>query len=298
MRPTSHRLFDIEWGYETGSLSDLGHIGLGPGLPVLEGKDDLVPVDEPYITLSVVYSPLPSLFENADSPDDMIDSHTIVIKTCRLYSGTRNRYRIRIQNSTDTTNISNTAAPTRSITIIDNVENGSMQNVRRSVAKTGLSLTLRPGEGGGSGLPKGYNGTLRLDLPPSVFQDAQCCSLYDTLGGLQVFVQDALWGNVTATYETPELSGIQLEMTGPLASQFMRSNQTAKLDANMDPFRYNIGWDDPTPLIFSTLGELMFRMAIDTAHSDLLQKVDWHYEDPEMEEDYYQEAPNRTTSTE
>ena len=288
---SSRRVFGIDWEFLTQDspryfLDYEGYVSTS----ILEGKDDPIPEDEPYISLSVVYSPLPVIL---GSDNQLIDSHTLVNKTCRLYSAT-NRYRVRIQNNTATTNASSPAA---FITIdgVTAIKNGSIQNVSRSVAQTGVSLNFRPEDPNKDDLLNDYNGTLALSLPVSYFNDGcheSQSPLYTTLGGLQTFARDFLSGNVSARYL--RLQGVHVEMSGTLTNQLMRSNKTYRPDNMLDSFQYGIGWDDPTPFIFSTLDELMFRIAIDAAHSDLLQRVKWQYYD--FARGGIRQAPNKTTS--
>ncbi|KAK3328258.1 hypothetical protein B0T19DRAFT_442174 [Cercophora scortea] len=260
------QLFGVDWTHATKYpvMNFLNHGYTN----VSEGSTDAVPTDEPYIALNMTYSPA---FANG--------SRSVFHKTCRLYSATC-RYQIRIHNDTqqatsDTTPITTiSASAANAITLTDTptFKEGTVQNVRRSVASLGLPKT-HPAPASWTDEPPL---ALKLSSPVSYFNNPAClqgfnCPLYETLGGIVSAAQDILAANASTT--APE--GL-LFLTGALANQFISAPPDTGIDSSTPPV-YDIGWTDPTDYVFAALDEIVFRIAVETAHVDALQNVTWFY---------------------
>ncbi|EXJ55845.1 hypothetical protein A1O7_08776 [Cladophialophora yegresii CBS 114405] len=288
---SSRRIFGVDWElvtkYPAFNFLDYGYT------PVADGRDDVIAPDEAYIRLNMTYSPLPAI------GGDGVIRHTLVHKTCTLYSAT-SRYSIRVQNDTDTLTTNNSSSRNGIITLEGAVTpiQGSVQNLRRSVAQTGLNMSIqRESVASDPATNSMRDLSLVVSLPVTYFAGPQCyqninCPLYTTLGGLHSAAQDTLAANVTAMLGFN--NGLLLSISGPLTNQMMLSTKTSGIDG-LDPFDASTGWADPSAVIFSTLDEVMFRTALATAHVDALQNVTWYYKD--LERGMTADAPTRNQTT-
>lgn len=282
----SRKVFGTEWEFVTRSPAFYG-LDYDDTL-VADGVNDTLPTDEPYIRLSAIFADVPQS-RNGNL------SFTIRNKTCNIYSA-QSIYHFSIQNDTVMTNegLQNASVEVPNTITLDSTEMtglSTVQNLRRSVANTGISLTWPwPNNASLQGLDNTlHNYSLWLELPVS-YIGGNCttwyCSYYSTLGGLSTAASDLFAANVTGHYGG-STNGVILDMSGPLTNQFMRTGNTFNLSyddlsssssgTQEDPFMTGTGWADPTGFIFDSLDEIMFRLAIDSAHVDALQNVTWFY---------------------
>lgn len=285
----SQPLFGTEWAFVTPFPAFYG-LDYDDTL-VADEVYDTLPTDEPYIRLSATFADAPQR-RNGNV------SFTLHNKTCHIYSG-QSTYHFTIQNSTVMTDegLQNASIQVPNTITLDSTEMSSLsnvQNLRRSVANSGISLTWPWPNNASLQDPDNtsQNYSLWLELPVSYF-GGSCtswfCNYYSTLGGLSTAASDLFAANVTGRYYDGSANGIILDMSGPLTNQFMRTNETDDLSyddsdstsssvsgSSGDPFM-STGWADPTDFIFDSLNEIMFRLAIDTSHVDALQNVTWYY---------------------
>ena len=145
------------------------------------GMNEAIPADEPYVSMNVTWSPFA-----------VSRKRTIYTRKCRLYSA-RSHYPVRIQNNTQDATISSAYNITSNIITLTGPSEpieGSVQNVRKVVAETGLPIKVDPKwvEDGAD-----TNQTLSILRPLTYFQgegvceeypNAVGCPVYLTLGGL------------------------------------------------------------------------------------------------------------------
>jgi len=284
----SRKVFGTEWEFVTQSPAFYG-LNYDDVL-VANAVNDTLPTDEPYIRLSAVFADMPQ-GRNGNV------SFTVRNKTCNIYSA-QSTYHFTVQNDTVMTNegLRDASIETPNTITLDSTEMTSLstaQNLRRSVANTGISLTWPWPNNASLQDPDttSQNYSLWLEFPVSYF-GGSCntwyCKYYSTLGGLSTAASDLFAANVTGHYGSS--NGVILDISGPLTNQFMRTGNTLNLSYDdldptssspsgtpEDPFMTGTGWADPTDFIFDSLDEIMFRIAIDTAYVDALQNVSWFY---------------------
>lgn len=285
------QLFAVDWSLVTSDLAlPASSYYPGYGMSALEpGMNEAIPTDEPYVSMNVTWSPFA-----------VSRKRTIYTRKCRLYSA-RSHYPVRIQNDTQDATISSAYNITSNIITLTGPSEpieGSVQNVRKVVAETGLPIKVDPQwvkDGADT------NQTLSILRPLTYFQgegvceeypNAVGCPVYLTLGGLASAAADLLGANVTGMH----LFGgnLRTSLSGALSNQFITYSDEINAGGN-DVFGLNTGWDDPTSYIFGVLDELMFRLAIDSAYKDTLQNVSFGYIGSSMSDQTA--VPDRNTSS-
>jgi hypothetical protein len=253
-------LFNVTWFFES-RVPPMSFQGHGQQW-VHNGMSDSLAKDEPYIELNITWADHPT-------PNGV---RTIHHTFCRLFSAT-SYYDIRVQNQKSLTESSGEA---NIITINGNVhfKEGSVQNLRRSIVRSGISLQSNRTSRG-----EEQNGSLAIKYPPTYFPiapnfDGWKAPMFSTIGGLSSAAQDFLSGNfVIRPYGSASLGGGLGATTGALTSQFMNVSDAEEFKEHYG----HLAFSDPTSFIFQSLDEIMFRLAVDSAKSNILEKVSVGY---------------------
>lgn len=285
------QLFAVEWALITEDLA-LPEISYRPGYGmslVEDGMNDAIPEDEPFISMNITWSPFAV---------NMVRS--IYRRHCKLYSAT-SRYPITIHNDTQDFAVATSSDPTTdSITLNGPSEpvEGSVQNVRKAVANTGLPLKINPDWVHSN---SELNKSLYITRPLTYFQgqndclggsSAIGCPVYLTLGGISSAAADLLGANVTGMHALG--SALFASLSGALSNQFI--NYSAEVSKGYyDVFGLATGWNDPTDYIYGVLDQIMFRLALDSAYTDTLQNVSFAYLNDTRSS--ITEVPDRNTSS-
>ena len=291
-----------------------------PSLPILYPSPHL-PVQEAFEDESPKYTPYLELVMNWTVPfTGIVNSTTVSVRRriftrhCKLYPGT-SLYKIRVQNRTLDDTLSRGGDR---ITLRGEPEfqRGTVENAHRAVYETGLRLTA-PLEAASSNLSKSNlaEWVLSLPYPPALYpvtqgnslcpqasvinpraaRDGPCGFFYSTAGAFPLMVQEKLQYrlNVRAPSrdEGKEMGYVYLSYGSSYYTQFERVNRPFVGGGNQSrPTKdevgrrrdwYFVSWDDPAPVIFGILDELMFRASISMADVDALAKVSYFYAGPD-----------------
>ncbi|KAK2767781.1 hypothetical protein FQN54_003940 [Arachnomyces sp. PD_36] len=257
---------NLEWGHSS-SLQWVSQPPLDVN-PIPEG----IPADEPFIWLNVSYAT--ETFKNESASQYMSN---MVHKSCKLYSATR-KYPITIYNDTTSNSATTSALSLNTITLSGDSEYvpDSIQNQRRDTLDIATSL----------GFEDPTNNPWKIFGQIGLFADYSNTSMpyarpvYETLSGISTAVQGLVGSNVTFKGLVSNSTRSLFDMSGSLAMQLLDAD-----DVGEDSY-FNLQWQDPSPSIFATLDELMFRSAISAAHNNTLERLSGYNADNPTDESF------------